>query len=102
MTKIVTVFRSRVRKETLSDYVPLATRMSELATKMPGYLSHKGFVADDGERVTIVEFESEEAHRAWAQHAEHVEAKKKGRSTFYAEYKIQICVVQRESEFKRK
>ena len=99
--KIVTVFRSRVRKEVLDEYVPLATRMSELATKMPGYLSHKGFVADDGERVTIVEFESEEAHRAWARHAEHVEAKKKGRSTFYSEYKIQICKLERESVFKR-
>jgi heme-degrading monooxygenase HmoA len=101
MAKIVTVFRSRVRKETLDEYVPLATRISELAQKMPGYLSHKGFVAEDGERVTIVEFASEEAHRAWAQHAEHVAAKKKGRSTFYAEYKIQICAVQRESEFRR-
>ena len=84
MPKIVTVFRSRVRKETLGEYVPLATRMSELATKMPGYLSHKGFVADDGERVTIVEFASEEAHRAWAQQVEHVAAQKKGRSTFYS------------------
>jgi len=101
MAKIVTVFRSRVRKETLDEYVPLAARMSELAKKMPGYLSHKGFVADDGERVTIVEFDSEEAHRAWALHAEHVEAKKKGRSSFYSEYKIQICAVQRETEFKR-
>ena len=101
MAKIVTVFRSRVQKETLAEYAPLAARMSELAQKMPGYLSHKGFVAEDGERVTIVEFASEEAHRAWAQHAEHVEAKKKGRSTFYAEYKIQICEVQRESEFRR-
>ena len=101
MAKIVTVFRSRVRKETLGEYVPLAARMSELAQKMPGYIAHKGFVADDGERVTIVEFESEEAHRAWAQHAEHVAAKKKGRSTFYAEYKIQICKVERESAFKR-
>jgi heme-degrading monooxygenase HmoA len=99
--KIVTVFRSRVRKEVLEEYVPLATRMSELAKQMPGYIAHKGFVAEDGERVTIVEFASEEAHRAWAQHVEHVEAKKKGRSTFYSEYKIQICAVQRESEFKR-
>ena len=101
MAKVVTVFRSRVRKETLGEYAPLATRMSELAMKMPGYIAHKGFVADDGERVTIVEFASEEAHRAWAQHAEHVEAKKKGRATFYAEYKIQICKVERENEFKR-
>jgi heme-degrading monooxygenase HmoA len=101
MPKIVTVFRSRVRKEVLDEYVPLAAHMSELAKQMPGYLAHKGFVAEDGERVTIVEFESEEAHRAWAQHVEHVEAKKKGRLSFYSEYKIQICAVQRESDFKR-
>jgi heme-degrading monooxygenase HmoA len=101
MAKVVTVFRSRVRKEILDEYVPLATRMSELAKTMPGYIAHKGFVAEDGERVTIVEFASEEAHRAWAQHAEHIEAKKQGRSTFYSEYKIQICLVQRENEFRR-
>ena len=101
MPKVVTVFRSRVKKEVLGEYAPVAARMDELAQKMPGYLSHKGFVAEDGERVTIVEFASEEAHRAWARHAEHVEAKKKGRSTFYDEYKIQICEVQRESEFRR-
>ncbi len=34
--------------------------MSALAKAMPGYISHKGFVAEDGERVTIVEFESDE------------------------------------------
>ena len=101
MPKIVTVFRSRVRPEVLDEYVPLSTRMSELAKKMPGYIAHKGFVAEDGERVTIVEFASEEAHRAWAQLAEHVEAKKKGRASFYSEYKIQICALQRESEFRR-
>ena len=101
MAKMVTVFRSRVRPEAQDEYAPVAARMSELAQKMPGYLSHKGFVAEDGERVTIVEFASEEAHRAWAQHLEHIEAKKKGRSTFYSEYKIQICAVQRENEFRR-
>src|SRR5215470_3221462 len=102
MAKIVTVFRSRVRKEILDEYVPLAERMSELARKMPGYVSHKGFVAEDGERVTIVEFESEEAQRAWSMHAEHAEAKKKGRSTFYEEYRIQVCTVQRESSFPKR
>jgi heme-degrading monooxygenase HmoA len=73
--------------------------MSELARKMPGYLSHKGFVAEDGERVTLVEFESEEALRAWSVHPEHVQAKKKGRASFYSEYRVQICAVQRSSAF---
>ena len=98
---ILTVFRSRVKPEALDEYGPVAARMSELARKMPGYISHKGFTAEDGERVTIVEFESEEAHRAWAMHPEHVEAKKKGRSSFYLEYRVQVCAVERDSKFPR-
>jgi len=53
---IITVFRSRVKPEALKEYAGWAARMSELARKMPGYISHKGFAAEDGERVTIVEF----------------------------------------------
>lgn len=71
----------------------------ELAASMPGYLSHKGFVAEDGERVTLVEFESQEAMRAWSMHPEHIEAKKKGRKNFYSEYRIQIRTPIRESNF---
>jgi len=96
---ILTVFRSRVKPEAQEEYARWATRMSELAGQMPGYISHKGFVAEDGERVTIVEFESEQAQRAWSVHAEHVEAKKKGRASFYAEYRIQVCNVQRDTIF---
>jgi heme-degrading monooxygenase HmoA len=62
---------------------------------MPGYISHKGFVAEDGERVTIVEFESDEEMRAWATHSEHVAAKKKGRSVFFTEFRVPVCNVVR-------
>jgi hypothetical protein len=56
---IVTVFRSRLKPGVKDDYVALVDRMAALAETMPGYISHKGFFADDGERVTIVEFEHE-------------------------------------------
>ena len=62
---IVTVFRSRLRPGVREEYVALVERMAALAATMPGYVSHKGFFADDGERVTIVEFEHEEGMRAW-------------------------------------
>lgn len=97
---IVTVFRTRIKPEAQEEYGQWAKRMSELARSMPGYLSHKGFAADDGERLTLVEFESEEAMRAWAVHPEHVEAKKKGRKDFYLEYRVQICTIMRDSHFK--
>ena len=94
---IVTVFRSRLLPEAQGEYMPMAKRMSELAKTMPGYIAHKGFVAEDGERLTFVEFDSEESLKAWAIHPEHVEAKKLGRQRFFTEYRVQICNVIRDS-----
>jgi heme-degrading monooxygenase HmoA len=102
LTMIVTVFRTRLRPESVDQYGTWADRMSELAKTMPGYISHKGFVAPDGERVTIVEFEDEESQKGWSRQSEHMEAQKKGRSDFYSEYKIQVCTVQRQNEFPKK
>jgi heme-degrading monooxygenase HmoA len=96
---VVTVFRSRLKPGNQQEYYEWAARMSALARTMPGYISHKVFTAEDGERVTIVEFENEEGQRTWATNLQHVEAKKKGRADFYAEYKLQVCTVQRESGF---
>jgi heme-degrading monooxygenase HmoA len=93
---IVTVFRSRLNPGTQDEYGPMAKRMSELVRGIPGYISHKGFVADDGERVTIVEFETEEALREWRIHPEHATAKRRAIESFYAEYKVQICSVIRD------
>ena len=98
---IVTVFRSRLMPGLKDEYLALVERMNELAQATPGYISHKGFFAEDGERCTIVEFESEEAHRGWAEHPEHREAQKLGRQTFYLEYSIHICKAVRSNSFKR-
>jgi heme-degrading monooxygenase HmoA len=98
---IVTVFRSRLMPDVRDDYVALANRMNELAATMPGYISHKGFFAEDGERVTVVEFESEEGMRAWRTHPEHIAAQRKARQIYYSEYSIQVCEVVREASFKR-
>ena len=99
---VVTVFRSRLKPGAIDEYLEWAQRMAAIARTMPGYVSHKGFTAEDGERVTIVEFADEESQRAWAMQAQHVEAKKKGRADFYAEYKLQVCTVVRESAFTAK
>ena len=74
---IVTVFRSRLMPGFQDEYVALVDRMQQIAKTIPGYISHKGFWADDGERVTIVEFEHEEAARL-ADASEHLEAQQPG------------------------
>jgi len=96
---IVTAFRSRLKAGAMDEYMPVAARMSELARGMPGYMSHKVFTSEDGERVTIVEFESEATHRAWATHPEHVNAQRKGRADFYEAYSLQVCEVLRHASF---
>ncbi|SRR5260221_4873277 len=93
---IVTVFRSRLNPGVEEEYGPMAKHMSELARTIPGYISHKGFVAEDGERVTIVEFESEEALQEWRIHPEHARAKRRGIQGFFSDYKFQICTVIRD------
>jgi len=97
---LVIVFRSRLKPGLRDEYVALVDRMAALARTMPGYISHKGFFADDGERVTIVEFEHEEGLRAWRRNPEHVAAQKLAREKYYTEYHVQVCTLDRASQFK--
>jgi heme-degrading monooxygenase HmoA len=99
---IVTVFRSRLMPGFKDEYVALADRMNQLAQATPGYISHKGFWADDGERETIVEFEHEEGQRAWRTNAEHMAAQRLGRSKYYETYDVQVCNVLQEAHYDRK
>jgi heme-degrading monooxygenase HmoA len=94
---IVTIFRSRLVPEATEEYALVAERLSALTHSIPGHVSHKTFAAEDGERVTIVEFETEEALQAWAAHPDHIAAKEKGRAKFYSEYRVQVCRVERPS-----
>jgi heme-degrading monooxygenase HmoA len=96
---IVTVFRSRLRPEAQEEYAVLAPRISELARRTPGYVSHKTFVAEDGERVTVTEFESMDAQIAWKELPEHLSAQRRGRRELYLEYHIQVCELRRSYGF---
>ncbi len=98
---IVTVFRNRLRADNQAEYFDAVKRMSDLARTMPGYVSHKTFTAEDGERVTIVEFADEASQKAWAVHAQHMAAKSRGREAFYSEYSIQVCSVVRDSRWQK-
>ena len=88
---IVVVFRSRLNAGVDAEYEPEATRMVELASSMPGFCSIKTFTAEDGERVSVIEFESLAAEQAWRDHPEHRKAQARGRNEFYAGYRIQVC-----------
>jgi heme-degrading monooxygenase HmoA len=99
---MVVVFRAHRTPDGLGEeYKHWFERMTELACSMPGYISHKGYVAEDGERLTLFEWESAEALKAWAAHPEHIPVKMLGRQKFYTDYHLQVCELVRESKFER-
>jgi heme-degrading monooxygenase HmoA len=94
--RIVTVFRSRLRPESVDEYHATAQRILELARTMPGFVDFKSFEADDGERVSVITFESMETQLAWRDHPEHRAAQQMGRDQFYASYDISVSEVKGE------
>jgi len=99
---VITLFRSRLRPEHAKEYGEWAARIHDLAVKSPGFVSIKTFTAEDGERVSIVEFESEEAVRQWREQPDHRQAQELGRKLFYSEYNIQVCHPIRSYSFPKK
>ena len=99
--QVMTVFRSRLRADGAGVYAEHAVRMSALARAMPGYVEHKVFTADDGERVTLVRFADRESHDAWARHPDHREAQRAGIAGYYEEYSIAVGDIVRGHSWER-
>ena len=98
---VVIVFRSRLREGiALEELARMGGRMYELASAMPGFVSYKDFTAEDGENVSIVEFESLETLEAWRTHPEHRAVQEQGRAALMTEYHIQVCQTVRDYAFR--
>ena len=97
--QVLTVFRSRLRPDAYPGYGETAAAMAELARTMPGYVEHKAFTAEDGERVTVVTFADAESQRGWREHLEHRAAQRRGVQEFYSTYSLQVAEVTSVSSF---
>ena len=51
---LIVLFRSRLTPEAANGYGAMAEQMSKLARSSPGFIAEKGFVAEDGERLTVL------------------------------------------------
>jgi heme-degrading monooxygenase HmoA len=99
--EVVTTFRSRLRADAADGFARTAAEMERHAREMPGFVDFKEFVADDGERVSIIVFASREAHDAWRDDPRHRAAQARGRADWYSEYSIQVCDLVAKHEFTR-
>ena len=98
-TRRLIVFRNRVRTGNETAYGDAANAGYALVEKMPGFVASKDFVAEDGERLALIEFDAAEHLAAWRDHPDHVRAQADGRSRWYTEYSLQVCEIVRTSRF---
>ena len=96
---VVTLFRSRLTAQAGDDYSEMAKEMLERAQTYPGFVAMKSFKSEDGERLTVVWWESDELQAAWRKDERHLVAQKKGRERWYHYYHIEVAKVLREHQF---
>jgi heme-degrading monooxygenase HmoA len=98
---LVILFRSRLTAEAGQDYESLGADMEALIRENPGYLAHKYYQAEDGERLTLVWFRDAESLKAWREFPPHAEAQRRGRERWYESYTMEVAQVVRTSKFQR-
>ena len=97
---VLSVFRSRLRPENEEEFLKLADEMMEIAVAMRGFQSYKVYRAEDGERCSVIEFDTMEHLLAWRQHPRHQQAQQIGRERYYTEYSLHVGTPERESSFR--
>ena len=91
------VIFTSLRTEGDNGYEAMAEEMVQLAQKQPGYLGIESARNELG--ITVSYWQSLEAIKNWKANLDHLQAQKKGRTTWYSQYKVRICKVEREYEF---
>ena len=96
---VIVIFRSRLKGGDELAYQEMLGKMVARVQASPGYISHKGYVSEDGERVTIVRFKSDEDALAWKNDPEHQVAQKLGRERWYEWFHVEVAKLEREYKF---
>lgn len=92
------VIFTNTRTEGDFGYAQMAEQMERLAKQQKGYLGFESARSNLG--IAVSYWESLEAIADWKANLEHLYAQEKGKSDWYSWYKVRICRVEREYEFK--
>jgi len=98
---VAVIFSSQRTAGSDAEYAATADRMVELAMSMPGYLGVESVRGADGFGITVSYWKDEESVRNWQQHAEHLEAQRRGREQWYSRFELRVCRVERAYGFTR-
>ena len=96
-TPYYAVIFTSIRTEGDNDYAAMADKMVLLATKQPGFLGIES--ARNVIGLTVSYWDSLQAIKNWKAHIEHTVVREKGRSEWYAKFKVRISKVERDYGF---
>jgi len=86
------VFRNRKRADINADaYIHDSVAIEALAEEQPGFLLFRSYTADDGEVLSMSEWEDEASAMAWANNAEHLVVQRRGHDEYYESYTLYSC-----------
>lgn len=88
------VIFSSQRTEGDNGYGEVSDRMEELAAQQPGFLGVEAAREEMG--ITVSYWSSLEAIKNWKANSEHLQAQQGGRKTWYSDFTVRICKVERD------
>jgi len=91
------VIFTSVMTEATINYQNMSDKMVELAKQQDGFLGIESARNEIG--ITVSYWNSLEAINKWKLNVDHTEAREKGRSTWYKQFKVRICKVERDYGF---
>ena len=89
-----------IKAEKLDGYDEMAESMVNIAQKQAGFIDFRSYANESGENVSISYWQSLEDIKNWKENLEHKMAQKLGREKWYKYFKLQVCKIEREYEFK--
>jgi heme-degrading monooxygenase HmoA len=95
---VVVTFRNRFNPGVdQQEYGQRVGKLFEIVSAMPGFRGIRSYAAEDGEQLSLIEFDSLESLAEWRDQPDHREAQQLGKQRYYSEYHLQICELVRES-----
>lgn len=90
------IFTSLRRRGDDDNYAKTAERLRLLVSQQPGFLGMKSVRDASGMGITVSYWKDLASIEAWRNHAEHAEARARGREQWYECYSVSICKIEKE------
>ena len=93
---VITLFGDTIVKSGMeAAEARLATKLDAVLRQMPGFISYKSYVSDDGEEIGVIRFDTREHLEAWVHDGVHGAAQRVAHE-YYDRFWVQTCETYRE------